>query len=129
MYYPAGLRVRNKGREEVPFEIRRGGLALNDQGTQNDPMALVAPAEALQAQGERGFGVKLQNVRAARSTSVEAFRLRSPQVRLPPAKDGAGFGEGVLQSTRQPTTVSFREPIPLVRCGKQRYTATSVSLR
>ena len=61
-------------------------------------MALVAPAEALQAQRERRFGVKLQNVRAARSTSVEAFRLPSPRTRLPPAKDGAGFGEGVLQS-------------------------------
>ena len=60
----------------------------------------------------RRFGVKLKNVRAARSTSVEAFRLRSPQARLPPAKDRAGFGEGVLQSTRQPTTVSFREPHP-----------------
>jgi hypothetical protein len=44
------------------------------------------------------FGVKLKNVRAARSTSVEAFRLRSPQARLPPAKDRAGFGEGVLRS-------------------------------
>jgi len=44
------------------------------------------------------FGVKLKNVRAARSTSVEAFRLRSPQARLPPAEDRAGFGEGVLQS-------------------------------
>ncbi|MFZ0863282.1 MAG: hypothetical protein WAN18_21645, partial [Candidatus Sulfotelmatobacter sp.] len=82
-------------------------------------MALVTPAEALRAQGEqqqacgkslhpvdltpggkpdclRWFGVKLKNVRAARSTSVEAFRLRSPQARLPPAKDRAGFGEGVL---------------------------------
>ena len=46
----------------------------------------------------RRFGVKLKNVRAARSTSVEAFRLRSPQARLPPAKDRAGFGEGVLRS-------------------------------
>ena len=46
----------------------------------------------------RRFGVKLKNVRAARSTSVEAFRLRSPQARLPPGKDRAGFGEGVLQS-------------------------------
>ena len=52
------------------------------------------------------FGVKVQNVRAARSTSVEAFRLRSPQARLPPAKDGAGFGEGVLQS-HTPTDHSF----------------------
>jgi len=46
----------------------------------------------------RPFGVKLKNVRAARSTSVEAFRLHSAQARLPPAKDRAGFGEGVLQS-------------------------------
>ena len=83
-------------------------------------MALVTPAEALRAQGEQQqacgkslhpvdltpgearlfarFGVKLKNVRAARSTSVEAFRLRSPQARLPPGKDRAGFGEGVLQS-------------------------------
>jgi hypothetical protein len=29
-----------------------------------------------------------------------------------PQKTRAGFGEGVLQSTRQPTTVSFREPHP-----------------
>src|ERR1035437_9679767 len=84
-------------------------------------MVLVTQAEGLRAQGEqqqacgkslhpvdlspggkpdclRRFRVKLKNVRAARSTSVEAFRLRSPQARLPPAKDRAGFGEGVLQS-------------------------------
>ena len=46
--------------------------------------------------------VKLKHGRVALPTSVEAFRLRSPQARLPPAKGGARFGEGVLQS-RTPT--------------------------
>ena len=46
----------------------------------------------------RRFGVELKHGWAALPTSVEAFRLRSPQARLPPAKGGAGFGEGVLQS-------------------------------
>ena len=46
--------------------------------------------------------VKLKHVRAALPTSVEAFRLRTPQARLPPAKGRAGFDEGVLQP-RTPT--------------------------
>jgi hypothetical protein len=46
--------------------------------------------------------LNLNHDRVARSPSVEAFHLRAPQARLPPAKGGAGFGEGVLQS-RTPT--------------------------
>jgi len=46
------------------------------------------------------------DVRAAQPTAVEAFSLRSSQAWLPPAKGGARFSEGVLQS-RTPTKHSL----------------------
>ena len=114
--YGGQLLIADQGVKVRTCRVAQAGLG----NIGDDAMALVTPAEALPAQGEqqqacgkslhpvdlrrgepdclRRFGVKSNNVPAARSTSVEAFRLRSPQARLPPAKGGAGFGEGVLQS-------------------------------
>ena len=64
----------------------------------------------------------------ARATPVEAFSLRSPQARLPPAKGGGGVRRGCssIPHANRPRSRSANL-IPVARCGRRSCTITSAS--
>ena len=69
------------------------------------PAAAVSPCSALNQ-------LELNSAGTAQATPVEALCVRPPQTRLSPAKAGQGSLRVFLNATREPHTVSLREPHP-----------------